>query len=132
MMISDYEDVYALWKKAPGIGLSDADSRERIEIYLERNPGLSFVAISNDRHVGAVLCGHDGRRGYLHHLVVEKQFQKHNIGKMLVEHCMQALEQKNIQKCHIFVYRDNETGKTFWEHMGWKVRLDLDIMSYDI
>ena len=132
MKISDYEAAYALWEKTPGIGLSDADSRENIDIYLQRNPGFSFIALSENKLVGAVLCGHDGRRGYLHHLVVDERYQKQQVGKLLVENCMNALEQLGIKKCHIFVYRDNEAGKAFWEHIGWKLRLELDIMSFDI
>ena len=132
MTISDYESAYALWEKTPGIGLSDADSRENIHLYLQRNSGFSFVASCDGKLVGAVLCGHDGRRGYLHHLVVDERYQKQQAGKLLVENCMNALEQLGIKKCHIFVYRDNEAGKAFWEHIGWKLRLELDIMSFDI
>ena len=34
MTLQDYEAVYVLWKSTPGIGLSDADSREGIEKFL--------------------------------------------------------------------------------------------------
>ena len=70
MTITDYEAVRALWTSCEGVGLNDADRPEALSAYLERNPGMSFVAQQGDAIVGAVLCGHDGRRGYLNHLAV--------------------------------------------------------------
>src|SRR5271154_566695 len=86
-----YEKVFALWQQSDGVGLSDADSRGGIAAYLERNPGLSFLAKKNGNVVGAVLCGHDGRRGYLNHLAVQAEYRRSSIGRRLVEKCLQAL-----------------------------------------
>ncbi len=63
--INMYEDIITLWKETEGIGLSEADSKENIQFYLERNPNMSCIAKDKeDTVLGAVLCGHDGRRGY--------------------------------------------------------------------
>ena len=132
MTIKDYEEAYALWKVSEGIGLSDADTRQAIQRYLKQNPGTSFVARVDGKLVGAVLSGTDGRRGYLHHLAVAKEFRKQGVGKKLVEHCMEALGKAGITRCHIFVYRENKSGKAFWEETGWFERNDLDIMSRDL
>ncbi|MFQ5903472.1 MAG: GNAT family N-acetyltransferase [Candidatus Binatia bacterium] len=72
MALQDYDEVLALWQTSEGVGLSDADLEEGVARFLDRNPGLSFVALDGEHLVGAVLCGHDGRRGYIHHLVVSK------------------------------------------------------------
>ena len=63
LRISDYNRVYALWRKTEGIGLNESDTREAIALFLRRNPNLSLVAIAGSRIVGTILCGHDGRRG---------------------------------------------------------------------
>ena len=63
--IESYESVLALWKRCEGIGLSDADSPEAIHAYLDRNSGMSFIAKVDGNIVGAILGGHDGRRGYI-------------------------------------------------------------------
>ena len=86
--IEDYEPVYALWKASEGIDLSDADSKEGIKHFLEHNPGLSFIAVQDKQVVGAALCGHDGRRGYIHHLAVAKSHRRQGIGKSLVGRCI--------------------------------------------
>jgi N-acetylglutamate synthase len=130
--MDDYDDVMALWRATPGVGLSDVDSREGIAAYLERNPGMSFVARSDGRLAGAALCGTDGRRGYLHHLAVYPQFRRQGIGAHLVETCLAALQQNGIRKCHLFVFAGNSEGQAFWKQVGWKLRTDLYIMSKNV
>lgn len=129
----DYAQVIKLWSNTDGIGLNEADSQENINHFLERNQGLSFVAELGGRQiVGAVLCGHDGRRGYLHHLAVSALHRRSGIGRKLVEHCLAKLEQKHIKKCHLFVFTNNQEGMSFWNHIGFYQRNELYIYSKDI
>jgi N-acetylglutamate synthase len=128
-VIETYEEVLALWQKSEGIGLSGADSLENIRSYLERNPGLSFVAFKEGRIVGAVLAGHDGRRGYIHHLAVNPEWRRRGIGRRLVERCLQILQGDGIQKCHLFIFNNNPGGIAFWKSLGWEQRMDISILS---
>jgi N-acetylglutamate synthase len=130
--MADYIEVYKLWDGMPGIGLSSADGEEAIAKYLARNPGFSMVARMDGKVVGAVLGGHDGRRGYLQHLAVAPAARHRGIGKTMVEKCLAALAAEGIRRCHIFVYSDNETGLGFWEAAGWFKRGELLIMSHDM
>ena len=130
MTIRDYEAVLSLWRKTPGIGMNnDSDSRPGIARYLKRNPGLSFVAQIQDMIVGTVLSGHDGRRGYLHHLAVAAAHRKLGIGKTLTERCLRALDNQGIPKCNIFLLRNNFRGRSFWKHNGWNLRQDLSVLQ---
>jgi len=130
MTIQDFEPVLALWQASEGIGLSDSDSRESIASFLERNPGLSFLARKGDLLLGAVLCGHDGRRGYIHHLAVNQSHRHQGIGKALVDYCLNSLKLAGIQKCHLFVFHDNYDAISFWMKCGWTKRIDLVVMSH--
>jgi putative acetyltransferase len=127
-----YDRVFALWRECEGIGLSEADSPANIQSYLKRNPEMSFVAVSNGSVVGAVLCGHDGRRGYIHHLAVHPQARRNSIGRQLVDHCLRALQRAGIQKCHIFVINQNQVGLAFWKSVGWTPRSDIGLVSKSI
>ena len=129
MTIEHYDQVLAVWQVSEGVGLSDADSYEGIAGFLNRNPGLSFVACDGEQLVGVILCGHDGRRGYIHHLAVNRNHHRQGVGRLLVGHCLAALEQIGIGKCHIFVFRENETALAFWQGTGWTERVDLTILS---
>ncbi len=124
-----YDRVIALWQRCEGVGLSSADNRDNIEAYLRRNPGMSFVARRQGEMVGAVLCGHDGRRGYVHHLAVDPRHRRQGIGRSLVDHCLAALGAAGIQKCHLFIFGLNEGGRRFWEAIGWEFRQDVGVMS---
>lgn len=132
MQPDDYDAVVALWGVTEGIGLSSADERSKIVAYLEHNPGLSFCAWDGERLVGAVLCGHDGRRGYLHHLAVAADSRRQGAGRQLVNACLDGLKQIGIEKCHLFVFQENHSGIAFWERIGWSVRHDLHIMSVNL
>lgn len=132
MTIEDYDEVHALWSRTPGVGLSAADERPAIAYFLEHNPGLSFVARADGQVVGAVICGTDGRRGYLHHLAVATTHRRMGIGKELTRRVLEQLSAMDLQKCHIFVYGDNQDGLIFWKQIGLKVRTELVLMSKEI
>jgi putative acetyltransferase len=127
-----YERVFALWQQCGGIGLSEADSPANIQAYLARNPGMSFIAVSDGAVVGAALCGHDGRRGYLHHLAVHPQARRRSVGRRLADQCLHALQRAGIEKCHIFVFNHNEEGIAFWKSVGWTPRSDIGLISKSI
>lgn len=129
MKLQDYEQALALWESSAGVGLSSTDSRHRIAAYLERNPGLSFVATDGKGVVGAVLCGHDGRRGFVHHLAVRADKRRNGIGRVLVDRCIAALERHGIDKSHLLVFRENRAAIAFWEALGWERRGDITVMS---
>jgi len=120
MDIADYQRVRALWERSEGVGLGESDSQDGVAAFLRRNPGLSAVAESSRGElVGAVLCGHDGRRGYLHHLAVAAAHRRRGIGRGLIEHCFSGLASADIPKCNIFVFRESPAAVAFWTHNGW-------------
>jgi ribosomal protein S18 acetylase RimI-like enzyme len=127
--IADYDRVYAIWKKAEGVGLNESDSREAVGRYLRRNPGLSQVAESGGNVVAAVLCGHDGRRGYLHHLAVAREWRRKGLGRALVAACLERLRREGVPKCNLFLFASNRPGRTFWKRLGWSVRADLRLVQ---
>ena len=132
MTIDDFDVVLTIWENSEGIGLSDADSKEGIRNFLIRNPGLSFVAMDGEEIVGAALCGHDGRRGYIHHLAVADSHRKKGIGRSLVNRCVFALMRIGIAKCHLFVFGENRDAIDFWNRVGWTQRVELMMMSQQL
>jgi ribosomal protein S18 acetylase RimI-like enzyme len=129
MTTNDYEEVNSLWQSSDGVGLSDADSKDNLSTFLARNNGLSMVAIDGSELVGALLCGHDGRRGTIHHLAVTGKFRRRGIGQALVEHSLEELGKAGIQKCHLFVFSENQDARAFWSQINWTERSELIMMS---
>lgn len=134
MTIADHPAVMDLLRATPGVSLRDADSREATARYLGRNPSLSFVAEegaeSGGHLVGCVMCGHDGRRGYLQHLAVAPSHRRQGIGRALVAACLDSLESLGIRKTHIDVLVSNREALRFWIREGWRKRDDIVRLSF--
>lgn len=132
MRSEDYNQMMHLWENTPGIGINDADSREKTSAFLKRNKQLNYVAEHRGQIVGTIMCGQDGRRGYIYHLAVDETLRNQGVGRRLIQTALSALKIQKIDKCHLFVFAKNETGRQFWSHNGWKEREDLMIYSKDI
>ena len=121
MTMDDFEQVHKLWMEISGFGIrSIDDSREGVERFIRRNPSTSMVAEMDGRIVGAILCGHDGRRAGLYHVCVKEAYRKHGIGQKLVERCLEALKKEKISKVNLIAFKKNEIGNRFWQKLGWK------------
>ena len=131
MQIEDYDQVYALWMTIHGFSIRTIDdSREGVERFLKRNPGISVVAEMDGRVVGAILCGHDGRRGCLYLVCVHEDYRMHGIGRAMVVHCMNALQQEGINKVSLIAFTKNDIGNAFWKQIGWTKREDLNYYDF--
>ena len=129
MTLQDYDACLALWSGMEGLGLSHADEMLYLMFFLERNLHLSFVALAEQRLVGTVLCGHDGRRGFIYHLAVDPDFRRQGIATQMLDRCVDGLKEVGIEKCHVMVYKENESGLAFWRRAGWLDRPELVILS---
>ena len=132
MSLLHYNDMMELWKSTDGVGMGKGDSKEEMAMFLNRNEGLSFIAKSGDQLIGTILCGHDGRRGYIYHVAVDKIFRFKGIARKLVEMSMEGLKKSGIGKCHLFVFKTNTEAQAFWSQTDWNERVDLVIMSKSI
>jgi ribosomal protein S18 acetylase RimI-like enzyme len=126
---SDYVQARSLWEATAGVGLSDADEQEPIHAFLQRNPGTSFVACDGDDLIGTILCGHDGRRGLIHHLVTASSHRRQGIATLLLNQGLQALRNAGIAKCHLLVFRSNSEGLAFWRASKAQERVELALFS---
>lgn len=126
MTAIDYDGVYELWTNTPGMGINTTDdSREGVEKYIKRNPTTSFVALAEGKIVGAILAGHDGRRGFIQHLAVLPDYRRYGIASSLVDRAMDALEKEGIHKVALLAFKKNELGNGFWDKMKFTVREDV-------
>lgn len=133
MTLNDYEQVHDLWMKIKGFSIrSIDDSKEGVERFLTRNPDTSVVAIEDDKIVGAILCGHDGRRGCLYHVCVDPEYRLRGIGKSMVVFAMEALKKEHINKVSLIAFTKNDIGNAFWKEIGWTKREDLNYYDFTL
>ena len=127
MTMEDYDQVKELWNSIQGFGIrSMDDSREGVARFLKRNPTTSVVAEEDGKVVGAILCGHDGRRGCLYHVCVHKDYRMRGIGKSMVAFAMEALKKEEINKVSLIAFTKNDIGNAFWNEIAWTKREDLN------
>lgn len=131
MTIEDYDEIFALWQVTTKRALSDADSWENIERYLSHNKGMSLVGVKDGKIIATVLAGHDGRRGFIHHMAVSPGYRRKGIGRVLAREADKRIKAAGIHKTHIFCYKNNTLGQPFWKALGFKKREDIDVFSYD-
>jgi ribosomal protein S18 acetylase RimI-like enzyme len=126
MSIEDYNNVYQLWTNTQGMGMrSFDDSFEGINKFLKRNPATNFIAQEGNKIIGVILCGHDGRRGYIYHTAVSADYRGRGIGRALVDAVIDALKKEGINKAALVVFSSNELGNKFWQALGFDKRDDL-------
>ena len=130
MTLTDYSQLFSLWKSIPGVGINERDdSEEGISLFLARNPSTCFTAKEDGRLVGSVLCGFDGRRAYIYHMCVDVSFRNKGIASSLMKAVEEELSRMGVTKSALVVFRDNEVGNAFWQSSGWVKREDLNYYS---
>jgi ribosomal protein S18 acetylase RimI-like enzyme len=127
---ADHSALIALWQAEPSIRLRSDDAFEPFCAYLARNPGLSLVVEREGQLVGSLMVGHDGRRGYLQHLLVAPAFRGRGLAKAMLDGALERLGELGIHKSHVFVLSDAEPALAFWaaQH-GWEARHDVQVFS---
>ena len=122
--IKDYSIVRDLWKAA-GLILRPGDELEDVKLKLQRDPDLFLVAEQNDRIVGSVIGGWDGRRGWIYHLAVDPECQRKGVGLGLVREVENRLQAKGAKKVNAQVYKWNEKSSEFFKAIGYEAQPDL-------
>jgi ribosomal protein S18 acetylase RimI-like enzyme len=121
MEIEDIPDVLALWQSTPELNVSRSfDTHERVAAYLTRNPGFSSVARDAGHLVGAVLCGHDGRRGSFYHMAVVPAYRRRGIAKRMVERSLSRLRAIGLSTAFVFTHVEQTDAQAFWRGVGWE------------
>jgi len=118
---ADYQHVYDLWSSIEkGVHVGRSDSPVEIEKKIARDPDLFLVAESQNRIVGSVIGGFDGRRGMVYHLAVSTELRGQGIGSRLMDEIEARLRAKGCLKCYLLVASDNHDVEGFYESRGWQ------------
>ena len=131
MKTDDYAEVMALWKSIKGFRIRAVDDDfEHIKRFLERNVGLSVVAIKDNHIVGTILSGHDGRQASFYHVCVDSKFRGENIAAKMVKEAVDRVNAEGISKITLIVFKKNLAGNIFWKSQNWKQNKEIN--SYEL
>ena len=127
--IEYYDEVVGLWRKT-GVEIVSSDTIDEVTRVLNRNPDLFLIGKLHEKVIAVVIGAFDGRRGYVHHLAVDPDYQKMGYGKTIMEALIEQFRTKNIQKVHLFIEKSNKSVIKFYSNLGWDMRADLIMMSF--
>lgn len=117
MNLYRFDELIKFWKSIEGLYTNDDDDYGNFKNYLKRNPKLNFIVLHENRTIATIKCSHDGRRGYIHHLAVKREYRGKGIAKELIDKCLNNLRDKGIKKIRVFVLDNNEEAILFWKHV---------------
>jgi ribosomal protein S18 acetylase RimI-like enzyme len=113
--LSDYENLISFWKE--NYFVNEVDDLDRFKLFLEKNPDLSVLAEENGKITGTILGSFDGRRGYIQKLVVDRNYRKKGIGKLLIDRVIKKLRELDVLYIPISI---EEELVPFYEKCGFK------------
>jgi len=113
--VKDHKRLIPFWKEH--YFYNSMDELPSFTVFLDKNPGLSFIAEEGGEIIGTVLGSFDGRRGYIQKLVVNKERRKEGIGKKLLEVVIKKLQELGVTYIPIASEPENVS---FYEKMKFK------------
>lgn len=118
---ADYQQVYDLWCSIEkGVHVGRSDALNEIEKKMARDPDLFLIAETENKIVGSVIGGYDGRRGLIYHLAVNHLFRGQGIGSRLMDEVESRLRTKGCLKCYLLVTQDNQDVEHYYQQRGWQ------------
>ena len=111
----EYNEILNLWQSAgPGIHLRSSDDLQEIQKKILRDPDLFLVAVFEEKIIGTVLGGFDGRRGLIYHLAVSHFFRNGGVGEKLMVELEKRMHDKGCLRSYLLVTRDNVDAIEFY------------------
>jgi ribosomal protein S18 acetylase RimI-like enzyme len=125
---ADYQQVIDLWSSIEkGVRVGRSDSPGEIEKKMDRDPDLFLVAESENKIIGSVIGGYDGRRGLIYHLAVNAAFRGQGVGSRLMDEVESRLRAKGCLKCYLLIANDNLDVGAFYQAQGWQQMTDVSL-----
>lgn len=130
---ADYEQVHDLWSSIErGVHVGRSDTPAEIEKKIARDPDLFLVAECDNRIIGSVIGGYDGRRGLIYHLAVYAAFRGQGIGSRLMNEVESRLRGKGCLKCYLLVASDNLEVEPYYQGRGWQHMEDIRLYGKNL
>ncbi len=125
--VNDLPDLIQIWHRTD-LTLGVSDTVPELKRLLERNPDTCLVLERDNRIVAGVMGGFDGRRGLVHHLSVEPEFQGCGYGVELMMELETRFRQNGVVKYSLWIEPRNRDVIAFYNQLEYE-RRDLITFS---
>ena len=128
-MPSDQDDLIALWRRVFPDDPAHNEPAQVLQAKLEVDD-LIFVAILDDKLVGACMVGYDGHRGWLYAVAVAPEARRSGVGAALVKQATGSLKQLGCIKVNLQIRAGNTEVAAFYESLGFACELRLSMGAF--
>lgn len=119
--------VDSLWEKVFGDEATPMTPDLVIEKDMEPDKGLSFVALSGESVIGAIMAGYDGHRGWIYAIAVLPNYQRQGIGSSLLAFAEQRLSALGCKKINLQTMEGNEAAERFFSEKGYQIEKRINM-----
>lgn len=131
MKLADFDNLYALWKKA-GLAISDIETeKNEAAIMIQLNKSSCLVAVKNGDVVGSIFGIFNGRRAWIYHLVIDPKYQKIGLGSQLLKKAEEALVKRGAHKIRLWIEFHNLAIFPFYQKNKYRVISDAVMVGKD-
>jgi ribosomal protein S18 acetylase RimI-like enzyme len=115
---TDEAAVVALWDECR-LTRPWNDPHKDIARKLAVQPELFLVGVVDGAVVASVMAGYEGHRGWVNYLAVAPRLRGNGLGRALMQHVEEALQQRGCPKINLQVRESNREAIEFYRHLGY-------------
>ena len=117
--MSDEHDVIELWHRSGLIRSWNNPNRDILR-KLKVQPEWFLVVEQHHKIIASVMAGYDGHRGWINYLAVDPKNQSSGIGRKLMAHAEQQLQEFGCPKINLQIRSGNSGVIAFYEKLGYR------------
>ena len=115
---NDEAAVIELWQRC-GLIRPWNNPQLDIERKLTVQPEWFLVGLVDHRLIASVMAGYDGHRGWINYLAVDPEYQRMELGRLLMQQAERCLVNAGCPKINLQIRLDNNDAMAFYESLGF-------------
>ncbi len=119
-----------LWNRS---GLSHRpagrDSQERIKRMIDQGKEVYFGIYEQNELIGVILTTHDGRKGWLNRLAVDRLWRGRGYAKRLIRHAEEYLHEEGIEIVAALIEEWNKESLALFQDCGYILHDDIRYLT---
>jgi ribosomal protein S18 acetylase RimI-like enzyme len=115
----DVDALLAMWHEAAENHGRPADTRQALEVLLDRDQEALIVAEHDGQVIGSVIAGWDGWRCHLYRLAVRPRWRRQGVASALLRAAEDRFRALGASRADAMVLDSNDLGQNLWLASGY-------------
>lgn len=113
-----YGAAVALWLDT-GLTRPWNDPEDDLRRAMAGSTSTILACTDGDRLLATAMVGHDGHRGWVYYVAVDRSEQRRRLGQQLMRACQEWLRERGVPKIQLMVRNGNNGVISFYERLGY-------------